>query len=126
MNTKNHFPPRIACATFQGRPLTIALSLCLFLAACSGHNTTPSAPRRAVNVAFGAEQRLGQSDNNPSTPFLRYSPDGRLFAIWTEADHRLSSQNTQSTSGKMAPSPMRNTLLAASIDGGQNWSWSNR
>ena len=128
MNKKNHFPPRIACATFQARPTTVALSLCLFLASCSGHGSTSGASRRTANLAFGPEQRLGQSDNDPSTPFLRYSPDGRLFAIWTEADHSLSSQKTQSAthqhpqSGKMAPSPMRNALLAASVDGGKTWS----
>jgi hypothetical protein len=128
MNKKNDFPPRIAYPTFQARPLTIALSLCLFLAACSGHGSTSGVSRRTANLAFGPEQRLGQSDNDPSTPFLRYSPDGRLFAIWTEADHSLSSQKTQSAmhqhhqSGKMAPSLMRNAMLAASVDGGKTWS----
>jgi hypothetical protein len=129
MNKKNHFPPRIDFVTFRAGSLIFALSMHLLLAACSGHNSTPGASRRTVNLAFGPEQRLGQSDNNPSTPFLRYSPDGRLFAIWTEADHSSSSEKTQSAmhrphqSGKMAPSPLRNTLLAASIDGGKTWSW---
>jgi hypothetical protein len=128
MNKRTQFPPRIACATFQARPFIIALSLCLFSAACGGYGSTSGASRHTANLAFGPEQRLGQSDNDPSTPFLRYSPDGRLFAIWTEADHSLSSQKTQSAthqhrqSGKMAPSPMRNAILAASVDGGRTWS----
>ena len=129
MNKKSHFPPRIHFVTFRAGRLIFALWMYLLLAACSGNNASPRASARTVNLAFGPEQLLGQSENNPSTPFLRYSPDGRLFAIWTEADHSSSSQKTHSAmhqhhqSGKMAPSPMRNTLLAASIDGGKTWSW---
>jgi hypothetical protein len=129
MNKKNHFPSRIDFVTFRAGPPIFALCMYLLVAACSGHNATPGASLRTVNLAFGPERRLGQSDNNPSTPFLRYSPDGRLFAIWTEADHSSNSQETHSAmhqhrqSGRMAPSPMRNTLLAASIDGGKTWSW---
>ncbi|HEX7227556.1 MAG TPA: hypothetical protein VF353_07260 [Candidatus Binatia bacterium] len=128
MNTNNDLPPRIGWATSQARPLGIALSLSLLLAACSGHGSTQGGSRNTANLAFGPEQGLGQSDNNPSTPFLRYSPDGRLFAIWTEADHGSSSQETHSArhqyhqSGKMAPSPMRNAILAESIDDGKTWS----
>ena len=128
MNTNNDLPPRIGWATFRTRLLGIELSLCLLLTACSGHGSTPGAFNHTANLAFGPEQELGQSHNNPSTPFLRYSPDGRLFAIWTEADHSSSSQKTHSAthqyhqSGKMSPSPMRNAILAASIDNGKTWS----
>ena len=47
-----------------------------------------SAPSRSAPLTFGPERRLGQTDKNPSTPFLRYSPNGRLFAIWTQDDDR--------------------------------------
>ena len=127
MNKKSDWPPWMGSATLQARPLGIALSLYLFLAACSGHGSMPGTSRETANLAFGPEQGLGHSDNNPSTPFLRYSPDGRLFATWTEADHS-STQKTHSgthqhhESGKMVPSPMRNAILAASIDDGKTWS----
>jgi hypothetical protein len=128
MNKKSDWPPWMGCATFQARLLGIALWLCLFLAACSGHGSMPGTSKDTANLAFGPEQGLGHSDNNPSTPFLRYSSDGRLFAIWTEADHSSSSQKTHSgthqhhESGKMAPSHMRNAILAASVDDGKTWS----
>ncbi|MPZ78012.1 MAG: hypothetical protein GEU77_16000 [Deltaproteobacteria bacterium] len=69
---------------------------------------------------------MGQTKKNPATPFLRYSPNGRLFAIWTEDDDSATSQQTQAGthqhhSGKMAPSPMRDALLASSADGGKTW-----
>jgi hypothetical protein len=65
-------------------------------------------------------------DKNPSAPFLRHAPDGRLYAIWTEDDlgsnQALQQPSHQHGSGKMAPSPMRNAFLAWSADGGKTWS----
>ena len=72
--------------------------------------------------------RLGRRANNPSTPFLRFAPDGRLFAVWTEDDKRVASpiKETADTHHhesmmKMPPSPIRTALIASSNDGGKTW-----
>jgi hypothetical protein len=107
--------------------IAVYLSLCLVLAACSADLRSPDTNRAFAPLTFGPEQRLGDNEKNPSTPFLRYSPDGRLFAVWTE-DHDTSwpqgSQPAmhQHRSGDMAASPMRNAMLAWSADGGETWS----
>ena len=41
---------------------------------------------QSAQLKFTPEIALGRPEANPSTPFLRFSPDGRLFAVWTE-DH---------------------------------------
>jgi hypothetical protein len=79
-----------------------------------------------ASVQFDAEQRLGLIDKNPSTPFLRYAPDGRLFAVWSE-DHDVlwpegKHAGHQGMGGDRAPSPMRNVFLAWSRDAGKTWS----
>jgi hypothetical protein len=107
--------------------VTLALSLCLLLASCSRHLRPPRGSQNAVTIPFGPEQRLGQSEKNPATPFLRYSSDGRLFAIWTEDEDSATSKPIHAAthehhSGKMAPSPMRDALFAFSLDGGKTWS----
>ena len=105
----------------------VYLSLCLVLAACSADLRSPDSNHVSAPISFGPEQRLGDNEKNPSTPFLRYSPDGRLFAVWTE-DHDIPwPQGNQTTthqhrSGDMAASPMRNAMLAWSADGGKTWS----
>lgn len=106
---------------------TLGLALCLILAACSTNVSAPAIARPAVTLTFGVERRLGQIDKNPSTPVLRYGPDGRLYAIWTEDDVTPVAQAKQPAthhhrSGEMAPSPMRAALLASSADGGKTWS----
>jgi hypothetical protein len=75
---------------------------------------------------------LGQREKNPSAPFLRYAPDGRLFAVWSE-DHdilwpegRGHAGGHQSMSGDRAASPMRNAFLAWSDDAGETWSSAKR
>jgi hypothetical protein len=103
------------------------LSLCLVLAACSVDLRSPESNRGSAPLSFGPEQRLGDNEKNPSTPFLRYSPDGRLFAVWTEDHDTPWPQGSrpakhQHGSGDRAPSPMRNALLAWSADGGKTWS----
>jgi hypothetical protein len=94
----------------------------------AGCGTDLSAPKRSNfsgAVKFNPEQRLGDSERNPSTPFLRYAPDGRLFAIWTE-DHDKPWPNGRPTGhqhgGDRSASPMRNALVASSVDGGKTWS----
>ena len=106
--------------------IAVHLSLCLVLAACSVVLRTPESNRGSAPLSFGPEQRLGDNEKNPSTPFLRYSPDGRLFAVWTEDHDTPWPQGSQPAkhqhgSGDRAPSPMRNALLAWSADGGKTW-----
>jgi hypothetical protein len=80
---------------------------------------------------FEPEQSLGRVDKNPSTPFLRHAPDGRLFGIWTE-DHDVlwpegqHPAGHQRVSGDRAPSPMRDVFLAWCADGGKTWSSPSR
>jgi hypothetical protein len=105
----------------------VRVTLCLALAACSSDLVRSRTPRSSNELTFGPEQRLGNNEKNPSTPFLRYSPDGRLFAVWTEDHDTPWPQANQTTthqhrSGDMAASPMRNAMLAWSADGGKTWS----
>jgi hypothetical protein len=108
-------------------PIVVFTSLCLILAACNADLISPDSRPTAVTLSFGPEQRLGDNEKNPAAPFLRYNPDGRLFAVWTE-DHDTpwpqanQPAKHQHGSGDRAPSPMRNALLAWSADGGKTWS----
>jgi len=98
----------------------------LSMPACSADLAPWANPERSERLRFGAEISLGSRDADPSTPFLRYAADNRLFAVWTE-DHDTplpqgrASSDHHGMSGKMAPSPMRNVYLAASSDGGKTW-----
>lgn len=101
-------------------------SIFLFLIyGCSPELIDPGTASRSASVKFAEEIRLGDSERNPSTPFLRYAPDGRLFAIWTE-DHDKPWPNGRPTShqhgGDRAASPLRNAMVAASVDSGKTWS----
>ena len=106
--------------------VSLRLAFCLVLTACSSDLVMPRGTGRSGELSFGPEQSLGDGENNPSTPFLRFAPDGRLFAIWTEDESgeaiKPSSSSAHQHAGKMAPSPLRNALLAASSDGGKTWS----
>jgi hypothetical protein len=107
--------------------IAACLALCMILAACSAELRSPDSNRGSAPISFGLEQRLGDNEKNPSTPFLRYSPDGRLFAVWTEDHDTPWPQGNQAAmhqhgSGDRAPSPMRNALLTWSADGGKTWS----
>lgn len=99
---------------------------CFLLASCSADLAGPRPAERAASLNFGTAIQIGDSEANPSTPFLRYAPDGRLFAIWTqdETGQKIEpiSPSAHHHSGKMAPSPLRKALLAASSDGGKTWS----
>jgi hypothetical protein len=108
-------------------PSAVGAALCLSLAGCSTDLRSPDSRPNAVTLNFGPEERLGDNERNPAAPFLRYSPDGRLFAVWTEDHDTPWPQGQQSAkhqhgSGDRAPSPMRNALLAWSVDGGKTWS----
>ncbi|HSE85986.1 MAG TPA: sialidase family protein [Candidatus Binatia bacterium] len=105
----------------------VYIPLCLILAGCSAGLSSPDSKSNTGRLSFGPEQRLGHNKKNPAAPFLRYSPDGRLFAIWTEDHDTPWPQGSQPAmhqhgSGDRAPSPMRNALLAWSADGGKTWS----
>jgi hypothetical protein len=107
--------------------VAIHLAFCLVLAACSVDLNLPDSKPGSATLNFGSEQRLGHNETNPAAPFLRYSPDGRLFAVWTEDHDTPWPQGNQPAkhqhgSGDRAPSPLRNALLAWSADGGKTWS----
>jgi hypothetical protein len=106
------------------------LTVIFLFAACSSDLTLPSKGNRAAAIQFGPEISLGTAETNPAAPFLRLAPDGRLFAIWTEDEAaeqtKASNAAAHHSSGKMAPSPLRNAFLAASADGGQTWSRAKR
>jgi hypothetical protein len=99
---------------------------CSIVTACSRNLALQVSHDGSAPLSFGPEQRLGHNEKNPSTPFLRYAPDGRLFAIWTE-DHEIpwpqgkQVAKHQHGPGDRAPSPLRNGLLASSPDGGKTW-----
>jgi hypothetical protein len=106
---------------------------CLIFAAHGADVVGQTKPSGAALLQFGAEYRLGQSAKNPSTPFLRFAPDGRLFAVWTEDDDRSAPAVKQEAAAhdheskmKRAPSPMRAAMLASSNDGGKTWSHATR
>jgi hypothetical protein len=95
---------------------------------CGPRMLAPSSSKRPIaQLSFGPELRLGKAAANPSTPFLRYAPDGRLFAVWTE-DHDMpwprgsAAGEHHHRSGDRAPSPMRDAFIAWSGDGGKTWS----
>jgi hypothetical protein len=106
----------------------VRITFCLILTACSSDVAAPTHSDRAEALRFGSERFLGESDKNPSTPFLRFAPDGRLFAIWTEDDDRGAPQakhhaaHQHQSTMKMPLSPIRAALLASSADGGKTWS----
>jgi hypothetical protein len=114
----------------KGQIPTLFLSAIFIIPACS---SVTDAPRRAADskhLTFGSVRSLGQPEKNPSTPFLRYTPNGRLFAVWTEDHDVLWPEGRhpgghQRMSGDRAPSPMRNALLAWSDDG-KTWSSARR
>ena len=126
MKEKTVFLRRIRCAILRS-----ALSLCLLLLVFSRNADGNEDSRGAAALVFDAQQVLGRLDKKPSTPFLRYGPDGALHTVWTE-DH--DSPSLQATSraqqhhgiGDRAPSPMRDALLASSTDGGKSWSTPKR
>jgi hypothetical protein len=108
-----------------------ALALCVFLHTCSetAHGAGGSGGAKAL--AFSSEQYLGRVDKNPSTPFLRYSPDRRLHAVWTEDQSTPPTKGTRPMAGQngiheRTPSPVRNALLASSSDAGKSWSSAKR
>ncbi len=110
----------------------LGLALCVILAAGSGNVSATGAkkgsgvfelglPTPFRSPKFGPERRLGQQNRTPSTPFLRHSPDGRLYAIWVEDDRRPDA--TMRRVGSYAnPLAIRLALLAWSADGGKSWS----
>ncbi|HEX2933163.1 MAG TPA: sialidase family protein [Candidatus Binatia bacterium] len=100
-------------------------------AACSSDLAAPRDANRSAPLSFGPEIRIGDTELNPATPFLRYAPDGRLFAIWTEDEPSQPPQTkpVAAHNHKMSDrdaSPMRTAMLASSSDGGKTWSKVNR
>jgi hypothetical protein len=78
------------------------------------------------DLAFGPDRSIGQPARNPSSPFLRMGPDGRLYAVWTEDDPTPSPQPKPAADPAhrghwMITFDMRVVLLASSGDGGATW-----
>ena len=108
------------------RSVLASLALCLALATYHAAATVPVRADASKALNFGAEKSLGRRSKNPAAPFLRFAPDGRLFAVWTEADDRAAppintAHQHESTMRRMT-SPMRIAMLASSSDGGKSWS----
>lgn len=106
---------------------SVWIAACAILVGCSSELATPGVANRWTPLHFGADILLGKAQANPAAPFLRYAPDGRLFAVWTEDHDTPWPQGKPSAghggmSGDRAPSPMRNAFLAWSADGGKTWS----
>ncbi|HWO40335.1 MAG TPA: sialidase family protein [Candidatus Eisenbacteria bacterium] len=102
------------------------LAACVPLLACSPVIRAADARRPVNELSFGPESTIGNGAANPATPFLRYAPDGRLFAVWTEDHDRVPAEEKHHAAhpriaGKMAPSPMRDLYVASSSDGGKTW-----
>jgi hypothetical protein len=96
--------------------------------ACSSISTQPRTTT-SKELVFGPLQALGNPEKNPSTPFLRYGPDGRrLYAVWSEDHDVLWPQEHKDSGGHhrmggdRAASPMRNAFFAWSDDAGKTWS----
>src|SRR4051812_22940102 len=102
---------------FARLAVSTELLSCLFFWACSSDVMAPVKPNPAAMLIFTGETSLGDKDKNPSTPFLRLAPDGRLFAVWTEDDDRALPKAQQATAHqhgsmmKRPPSPMRLALI---------------
>jgi hypothetical protein len=112
------------------KSVAVYITCILFFVACSSNLAPRNTDNRAQPLQFAAQAYLGRPEANPAAPFLRFAPDGRLFAIWTEDEAGQSSDasslHAQHQSGKMSPSPLRAALLAASSDGGKTWSAAKR
>ena len=105
----------------------LSIASFFILLGCGSELATPTRTHRTVLLAFGPEFSIGNTEANPSTPFLQQSPDGRLFAVWTEDHenpwpHGKHSGGGEHMKGDRAPSSMRNAFIAASNDGGKTWS----
>jgi hypothetical protein len=111
------------------RSVLVSLVFCLALAAYHAASTVPAGADASKALNFGSEQALGRGNKNPAAPFLRFAPDGRLFAVWTEADDRAApptntahQHEQHEPSMRRMTSPTRIAVLASSSDGGKNWS----
>lgn len=107
--------------------VAFALAIGVILAGVAAVIVPPGGAATPGGLVFGPERQIGQAARNPSSPFLRIAPTGRLYAAWTEDDPNPGPQP------KPAPNPahrghwmitfdMRAVLLASSGDGGATWS----
>jgi len=103
----------------------VGLALCGITAGAGGDTSASRPVPPAATLAFGPERRLGNADRNPSTPFLRPGPDGRLYAVWTE-DNTDRPAYLKREGYSPGTSLLRAAVLAWSADGGKTWSPSKR
>lgn len=112
--------------TTGGMVSVIALTGCLALASVAVLLVSLDGAGASEDLVFGPERRIGQADRNPSSPFLRIAPNGRLHAAWTEADPNASPAPKPAADPShkkhwMITFDMRVVLLASSADGGVVW-----
>ena len=62
------------------KSVAVYMALGLFLAACSSDIAPRGNQSHGEPLRFGPEVSLGTSAANAASPFLRFAPDGRLFA----------------------------------------------
>ena len=71
--------------------VAVYMALGFFLAACSSDIAPRGNQSHGEPLRFAPEVSLGTSAANAAanaaSPFLRFAPDGRLFAIWTEDEN---------------------------------------
>ena len=65
--------------TRNSAAIVACLALCMILAACSADLSLPDTNRASAPLIFGPEQRLGDNEKNPSTPFLTLQPGWQAF-----------------------------------------------
>jgi hypothetical protein len=107
------------------RRILIYTAFSLLITACSSDFTDWRKEPRAQRIRFDPEVSLGTQRLNPAAPFLRFAPNGRLFAVWTEDEpDQLSTSRPamHHQPGKMRLSPLRAALVSSSSDGGKTWS----
>jgi hypothetical protein len=109
----------------RGRAL---IAVVVALTACASWLVDASRAAPSATLTFGAERHLGRDDRNPSSPFFRVRPKGRLYAVWTEDDPAQPAEAKRPPAGHQHKHPgmftfaMRVALLASSGDGGATWS----
>jgi hypothetical protein len=111
--------------------LTVAATTCSIVAGAGTFLVPPGGASTPGSLVFGPERRIGQAARNPSSPFLRVSPAGRLYAAWTEDDPSPGPQpkptpNPAHRGHWMITFDMRVVLLASSGDGGATWGASRK
>lgn len=109
------------------RTVTVAgLTAGLSLGGVAALVAPPEGAGAPGDLAFGPDRFIGQAARNPSSPFLRMGPAGRVYAAWTEDDPTPAPPPRPAVDPShrghwMITFDMRVVLLASSGDGGATW-----